>query len=212
MKLSRSKILACVLAGGQSRRMGGGDKPLLTLDGRPMLSHILERLTPQVDHVILNANGDPERFTQFGLPVVPDPVGEYAGPLAGILAGLTYAKAHFPDVTHVVSIAGDTPFFPKKLVKQLAGAVPPDQPVIALASSHEKLHPVFGLWPVDLADDLAAWLERGENGKVLAFVDRYDSIEVAFDKENKYGLDPFFNANRPDDLETARLALAKKNA
>jgi len=212
MKVTQSKILACVLAGGQSRRMGGGDKPLLDLGGQPMLSIILERLSPQVDEIILNANGDPGRFKQFGLPVIPDPVGDFAGPLAGILAGLTYAKTHLPAVTHVVSVAGDTPFFPKKLVKHLTKAVPADQKVIALASSHEKLHPVFGLWPVELVDDLTAWLTSGKSGKVLAFVDQYDSVEVAFDKETKHGLDPFFNANRPDDLETARLALAKKHA
>ncbi|GGB41903.1 molybdenum cofactor guanylyltransferase [Roseibium aquae] len=212
MKVSQSKILACVLAGGQSRRMGGGDKPLLDLGGRPMLSVILDRLTPQVDHVILNANGDPNRFKAFQLPVVPDPVGDFAGPLAGILAGMTYARDALPDVTHVVSVAGDTPFFPENLVKRLAKSVPFDKPVIALASSHDKLHPVFGLWPVQICDDLKSYLEKGESGKVLAFVDRYDSVEVAFDKETEHGLDPFFNANRPDDLERARQVLQKKTA
>lgn len=202
-----SNIMACVLAGGQSRRMGGGDKTLLELGGRPMLEVVLDRLQPQVGDIVLNANGDPERFAGFGLPVVADPVGGYAGPLAGILAGLGYARERHEDISHVVSVAGDTPFFPSDLVTRLCTAVPADKPVIALASSHNKLHPVFGLWPVALADDLRAWLESGQSGKVLAFVDRHDSVEVPFDAETATGLDPFFNANRPDDLDTARRAM-----
>lgn len=200
-------VLACVLAGGQSRRMGGGDKPLIDLAGKPMLAHILDRLSAQARRIVLNANGAPERFNRFGLPVVADPVGEYAGPLAGILAGLTYARTQAPDVQYVVSVAGDTPFFPKSLVSGFLNAVPFGQPVIALASSHDKLHPVFGLWPVALADDLHDWLSNGNSGKVLAFVDRHDSIEVAFGDDDELGLDPFFNANRPEDLETARRAM-----
>ncbi|MTH97538.1 molybdenum cofactor guanylyltransferase MobA [Roseibium sp. RKSG952] len=205
--LAQPNILACILAGGQSRRMGGGDKTLLELGGKPMLSVILERLTPQVDTIVLNANGDPARFRDFGLPVEPDPVGGFAGPLAGILAGMNYARRQRGTITHVISVAADTPFFPKDLVKRLCDAVPQDQTVIALASSHEKLHPVFGLWPVALADDLHHWLASGQNGKVLAFVDGYDSVEVAFDTAAETGLDPFFNANRPEDLATARSAM-----
>lgn len=200
-------ILACILAGGQSRRMGGGDKTLIELGDRPMLARIIERLKPQTENIVLNANGDPNRFGQFGFPVVPDPVGEYAGPLAGILAGLTYARMHMPEVAYIVSVAGDTPFFPKDLVVRLTAAIPRDAPVIALASSHNKLHPVFGLWPVALADHLHEWLSSGQNGKVLAFVDQHDSVEVAFDDATPTGLDPFFNANRPEDLETARQAM-----
>ena len=187
--------------------MGGGDKTLMDLAGQPMLLAILERLEPQVPHIVLNANGDPERFSQYKLPVVADPVGEFAGPLAGILAGLEYARSRYPEATHVVSVAGDTPFFPRKLVKKLTKAVPENEPVIALAASSSKLHPVFGLWPVALRDDLHAWLTGGNSGKVLAFVDRHKNVEVAFDLDPETGLDPFFNANRPDDLEQARNAL-----
>lgn len=210
--LTADKVLGCVLAGGQSRRMGGGDKTLMDLNGRPMLNLILGRLAPQVPTIVLNANGDPGRFSQYDLPVISDPVGDFAGPLAGVLAGLTYARANLPDVTHVVSIAGDTPFFPADLMKRFCAAVPAGKPVIALASSSEKLHPVFGLWPVVLYDDLHGWLATGQSGKVLAFVDRHDSVEVAFGPDPATGLDPFFNANRPDDLQTAQKALSKSSS
>jgi molybdenum cofactor guanylyltransferase len=208
VELRADKVLGCILAGGQSRRMGGGDKGLLDLGGKPMLEIVLDRLTLQVPKVILNANGDPDRFAHLKLPVVSDPVGDYAGPLAGILAGLTYAKDHLPDVTHVLSVAADTPFFPTALVKQFCRAVPADRPVIAMASSSDKLQPVFGLWPVSLQADLYEWLETGQSGKVLAFVDRHDSVEVSFDIDAVSGLDPFFNVNKPDDLETIRNALS----
>ena len=208
--LSVDKVLGCVLAGGQSRRMGGGDKSLLDIGGKSMLDVILARLSTQVPDIVLNANGDPERFAQFGLPVMPDPVGEFAGPLAGILAGLTYADKNLPDASLVISVAGVTPFFPTNLVARLCAAVPADAPVIALASSSSKLHPVFGLWPVRLKDDLHKWLDTGQSGKVLAFVDRHDSVEVAFELDRATGLDPFFNANKPDDLATVRNTLGAR--
>jgi len=209
--LTPDRLLGCVLAGGQSRRMGGGDKSLLDLgDGQTMLDSILARLAPQISDTILNANGDPERFSRFALPVVADPVGDYAGPLAGILAGLTYAENQRPDISHVLSVAGDTPFFPTDLVRKFCAAVPADRPVIALASSSHKLHPVFGLWPVALRADLHEWLDSGQSGKVLAFVDRHDSVEVAFETDPVSGLDPFFNANRPEDLTTVQDALSQR--
>jgi molybdopterin-guanine dinucleotide biosynthesis protein A len=207
--LAQDKLLGCVLAGGQSRRMGGGDKPLMDLGGKTMLDLILTRLRPQISDIVLNANGDAERFSRFDLPVVADPVGDYAGPLAGILAGLQFARDHRPDVSHVISVAGDTPFFPTDLVRRFCASVPTDVPVIALASSSDKLQPVFGLWPVELQSDLHAWLKSGQSGKVLAFVDRHDSVEVAFDTDPATGLDPFFNANRPEDLSTVRSTLSQ---
>ena len=211
-RLAPDHILACVLAGGQSRRMGGGDKTLLEIGESSMLDLILSRLNAQTSNIVLNANGDPERFASYGLPVIADTVEGFAGPLAGILAGLNHARVHAPDITHVVSIAGDTPFFPTDLIRRLASAVPAQRPVIALATSHERLHPVFGLWPVALADDLAQWLAEGNSGKVLAWVDRHDSVEVPFADDAATGLDPFFNANRPEDLDIAREALLKATA
>ncbi len=207
--LANDRVLGCVLAGGQSRRMGGGDKSLMDLGGKTMLDMILTRLKHQLPDIILNANGDPGRFQAFGLPVVADPVGQYAGPLAGILAGLTFAAETRPNVSHVVSVAGDTPFFPETLVARLCASVPADRPVISLASSADKLHPVFGLWPVALRRDLRKWLETGKSGKVLAFVDRHDSVEVSFDIDPQTGLDPFFNANKPEDLTRVREVLSQ---
>jgi molybdopterin-guanine dinucleotide biosynthesis protein A len=207
--LTPDTLLGCVLAGGQSRRMGGGDKSLADVGGKSMLDLILARLASQIPNIILNANGDPARFERFALPVIADPIGDHAGPLAGVLAGLSHAQDHRPGVTHVVSIAGDTPFFPTDLVARFCAAVPADKPVIALASSSDRLHPVFGLWPVALRADLQTWLETGKSGKVLAFVDRHDSVEVTFGADPASGLDPFFNANRPDDLTTVRDALSQ---
>jgi len=175
--------------------MGGGDKSLLDLGGKTMLDVILARLAPQITDTILNANGDPDRFARFRLPVVADPVGDYAGPLAGILAGLTYAERQRPEVSHVVSVAGDTPFFPTDLVAKFCAAVPSDKPVIALASSSHKLHPVFGIWPVALRPDLHDWLDSCQSGKVMASFDRQDRVDGAFDTDSVSVLDSFFNAN-----------------
>jgi molybdopterin-guanine dinucleotide biosynthesis protein A len=205
-RISKDCVLGCVLAGGQSRRMGGGDKTLIDLNGKSMLEIILNRLTPQVSQIVLNANGDPERFAQFQFPVEPDPIGGFAGPLAGVLAGLGHARRNLPHVSHVVSVAGDTPFYPANLVDRFLAAVPGGQAGDRTRQSSDKLHPVFGLWPVALYNDLHDWLSTGQSGKVLAFVDRHDSIEVGFELDQATGLDPFFNANRPDDLETARNA------
>jgi molybdopterin-guanine dinucleotide biosynthesis protein A len=198
-------IAAVILAGGLGRRMGGGDKPLVTVGGKTMLAHVVARLAPQVARVVVNANGDPARFAAYSLPVVPDPIGGFPGPLAGVLAGMRWTAANLPEARFVVSAAGDTPFFPTDLVARLAGPLP-DERTIALAASAEGVHPVFGLWPVALADDLEAFLRRGESGKILAFVDRYDRIDVRFDAialPNGGGADPFFNVNTPGDAGRA---------
>ncbi|MEM7693843.1 MAG: molybdenum cofactor guanylyltransferase MobA [Pseudomonadota bacterium] len=188
-----------ILAGGLARRMGGGDKCLVPLGHAPMLTHIIARLRPQVDALALNANGDPTRFAAFNLPVLPDPLPDNPGPLAGILAGLTFAQAQ--GASHVVSVAGDTPFFPADLVARLSAASAP----IALAATREdgtvRRHPTFGLWPVSAADDLLAALHDGVR-KVVVFADAVGAETVVFDDD-----DPFFNVNRPEDLEAAEARL-----
>lgn len=213
MTTPAEKIVGCVLAGGLARRMGGGDKTLKVLAGRPMLAHVIERLTPQVRSIMLNANGDPVRFSAFGLPVEADPVEGFAGPLAGVLAGLEWARANEPAAEFVVSVAGDTPFFPKDLVARLLSASlsPHD---IVLARSDEGMHPVFGLWPVSLADDLKDFLEKGETRKVLAFVDRHPNRSAGFDatRTGSATFDPFFNINTPEELETAEALYQGKAA
>lgn len=198
-------VLGVLLAGGLSRRMGGGDKCLLSLGDQTMLDAVLTRLRPQVDHLIINANGDPERFSAFRLPVVADPIEGFVGPLAGVLAGMRYAASHHPDVRHVVSAATDTPFLPGDLVARLiAGADAAGTP-IALAASDGQEHPVFGLWPVALADDLERALAGGLR-KVLHWTDAHGWVAVPFEPIMVAGqpVDPFFNANHPEDLAKAR--------
>ncbi len=194
------RILGVILAGGLARRMGGGDKPLRLLGGRPMLSHVVERFAPQVDALVINANGDPARFSEYGLPIVPDPVGDNPGPLAGLLAGLLHARAIDPQMTHVATAAGDTPFLPHDLVAKLSTAlVGTSSPTIAIPRSSSGTHQVFGLFPVEITDELALGLHDGSARKVMAWVERHPNVIVDFGDD--HDIDPFFNANSPDDLK-----------
>lgn len=197
-------IIGLLLAGGQARRMGGGDKCLLALRERPLLAHIIDRLAPQVSDLVINANGDPDRFEAFGLPVVRDPVEGFAGPLAGVLAGMLWARANRPDANWVVTAATDTPFFPSDLVARLLAAVGDTYPAIALSSSDGRQHPVFGLWPTALAGDLDDALRHGTR-KVLDWTAKHSTAIVDFPMISAAGetVDPFFNTNRPEDLEKA---------
>jgi molybdenum cofactor guanylyltransferase len=200
----RTDIAGVVLAGGQSTRMGGGDKCLRDLGGRPILAHILERARPQVARLVLNANGDPARFVPFGLPVVADTVEGYAGPLAGVLAGLDWAAANAPAATWVASFASDAPFFPTDLVARLQAAVAGDKADLACAASGGQAHPVFGLWRVDLREALRDAMVHEKIYKVDRWTARYRLATVEYPAVPD---DPFFNANRPDDLEAARRQL-----
>ncbi|WMS41017.1 molybdenum cofactor guanylyltransferase MobA [Acuticoccus sp. MNP-M23] len=194
---------AIILAGGLARRMGGGDKALLPLNGRPLLAHVIAQLAPQAGAIAINANGDPARFAAFGLPVLADPVADYPGPLAGILAGLRWAAAAgAPDV---VSVAADTPFFPADLVVRLRAAAADACAPIALAATPDPArgvarHPTFGLWSTALADDLAEALAGGTR-KIVAWTDRHGAATALFDAPG----DPFFNLNTPDDLARAQM-------
>ena len=197
-------IAGIVLAGGLSRRMGGGDKCLRPLAGRPILAHILERARGQVAALALNANGDAARFAAFGLPVVADSVPDFAGPLAGILAGLDWAAADVPQATHVASFAGDAPFLPRDLVARLAGALAEQGAELACAASAGQAHPVFGLWPMALRAELRRAVTTEGFRKVDQWTARYRLATVDFPA---MPVDPFFNANRPEDLAVAeRLA------
>lgn len=202
---STSPIAGVILAGGRATRMGGGDKSLRQIAGRPMLSYVIDRLRPQVDGLVLNANGDPARFAEFGLPVVPDAVENYAGPLAGVLAGMRWAEQELPEAHFIVSVAGDTPFFPSDLVECLARCVADEDEMIAMAASFDGVHPVFGLWPVRLADELETFLAEGKTGKILAFADRHTRINVPFEHLtiDDDEVDPFFNINTPEEAERA---------
>jgi molybdopterin-guanine dinucleotide biosynthesis protein A len=195
-----AKIIGVLLAGGLARRMGGGDKPLRLLEGKPLLDHVVARLRPQVSGLVLNANGDPARFASYGLPVVGDSVPDYPGPLAGVLAGLDWAAEHHPDCPTIVSVATDAPFLPTDLVARLADAMAGEGADLACAASGGQAHPVIGLWPVRLRDDLRRALVEEGMRKVDVWTARYKLAVVPFDDRP---IDPFFNANRPDDLEEA---------
>ncbi len=199
-------IIGVLLAGGLSRRMGGGDKTLRPLGGRPMLAHIAARARPQVSTVILNANGNPARFAEFGLPVVADTVDGFAGPLAGVLAGMEWAAAHRPEAPWLASFATDAPFFPRDLVARLGDAIRRDGADMACARSAGRDHPVFALWPVRLREALrSAMVDEGLR-KVDAWTARY-RLAVADFATTPH--DPFFNANAPDDMAEAERMLPR---
>ncbi len=196
--------LGVILAGGQARRMGGGDKGLLMLGGKPILAHVIDRLSPQVAGLAINANGDPARFDAFGLPVLPDSIAEYPGPLAGVLAGLDWAADE--GATHIVTAAADTPFFPADLVPHLMLAAETEGKPIALARTENGRHPTFGLWPVNLRDDLRRALQGGVR-KVVQWTDSHGTAMADFPT---HGFDPFFNVNTPDDLAEAQRLMERK--
>jgi molybdopterin-guanine dinucleotide biosynthesis protein A len=202
-------VVGVLLAGGLSRRMGGGDKGLRLLAGKPLLHHVAERLASQAKPIILNANGDPSRFSAFELPVVPDVSEGFAGPLAGVLAGLLWADRHAPHAPYIVTAACDTPFFPFELVQSFLHAAGGDKRAIVLAASNGQIHPVFGLWPVALAKDLLAALQAGTR-KVLDFTQRHQTYIAAFPQIEigAVKIDPFFNANTPSELAEAQRLLA----
>lgn len=204
----REKIFGVLLAGGLSRRMGGGDKPLLEIDGRPIIAHAIARLAPQCDGLVINANGDPARFGAFGLPVVADTIEGFAGPLAGVLAGMDYAAAHWPDATDIVSAPADTPFLPENLIESLRKARQEAGAQIAVAESGDRVHHAVALWPVALREELRRALVEEGVRKVSAFIARFANVNVAW-PELPY--DPFFNVNRPEEVETAR-AIAQGRA
>ena len=196
--------LGAILAGGLARRMGGGDKPMRTIAGRPILDHVVERIAPQCDGLVLNANGDPARFAAWDLPVVADTVEDNPGPLAGILAALDWAAEHRPDVEWVASAPGDCPFLPRDLVSRLHQARVAAGVPLAVATSGDQAHPVVGLWEVGLRQDLRqALVEEG-----LRRVDRWTARHgVAAVSWPTLPVDPFFNANTVEDLaEAERLA------
>jgi len=195
-----------LLAGGLARRMGGGDKPLRLIAGRPLLDRVIERLRPQVAGLVLNANGDPARFASYGLPVVADSIPDYAGPLAGVLAGLDWTAANRPDCAMVVSVATDAPFIPIDLVARMAKAIEAEEADLACAASGGQAHPVIGLWPVRLREDLRRALVEEGLRKVDVWTARYRLAVVPFSDRP---IDPFFNANRPEDLERAAALLAE---
>jgi molybdopterin-guanine dinucleotide biosynthesis protein A len=195
--------IGVILAGGLARRMGGGDKPLVEIAGRPILRHVVDRLKPQCARLAINANGDPARFTAFGLPVICDSVEGFAGPLAGVLAGMDFGAAK--GAAHVLSAPGDTPFLPADLLSRLQAARTRTGATIAVAASNGRTHHAVALWPLALREDVRRALVAEDERRVSAFIGRYASVIVDWPIEP---YDPFFNVNRPEDLARAD-AIAK---
>ena len=204
--MTASPTLGLVLAGGLARRMGGGDKARIKIGGASILQRVLARLAPQCGRVIINANGDATRFADTGLPVVADSVPDFAGPLAGILAGLDWAAQNAPAIEWLVSVPGDCPFLPKDLVTRLHQARVTSNVPLACARSGEWRHPVVGLWPVGLREDLRRAL-AGENlHKIELWTARHG---IAIAEWPAAPFDPFFNVNTPEDAARAETIAAK---
>ena len=208
--MNPSKPLGVILAGGLASRMGGGDKGLLQIGGQSLLSRVRDRLAPQVSGLALNANGDGARFADLDLPVVSDSIEGFAGPLAGVLAGLDWAAEQGAEA--IVTAAADTPFFPTNLVARLVAATEGQEHPLVLATtprtgeelksggrSKVNRHPTFGLWPVALRDDLRRALQDGQR-KVVLWTDQHGGREALFEATP---FDPFFNVNTPADLRRA---------
>jgi molybdopterin-guanine dinucleotide biosynthesis protein A len=198
--MNTPNTLGLILAGGLASRMGGGDKAMIAIGGTSILDRVLERLRPACSAIVLNANGDPARFASYGLPVVADSVPDYAGPLAGILAGLDWAAEHAPDVPYVASVPGDCPFIPRDLVARLHAARMSAGTPLACARSGDWRHPVVGLWPVALREDLRRALVTDGLRKIEVWTARH-GVGIADWPADP--VDPFFNVNTPEDAAEA---------
>ena len=202
-----TETFGLVLAGGLARRMGGGDKALIRIGNETILARSLARLGPQVSGIVLNANGDPARFASFGLPVVADSVPDFAGPLAGILAGLDWVAANRPDIAWVASVPGDCPFLPRDLVAKLHAARIEGGKALACAHSGDWRHPVVGLWQVALREDLRHAITVEDLRKIEVWTARHGIALADWPTEP---VDPFFNVNTPEDVARATKLAAEQ--
>ncbi|MBE9551885.1 MAG: molybdenum cofactor guanylyltransferase MobA [Proteobacteria bacterium] len=200
------EVVAVLLAGGLSRRMGGQDKMLRDLGGKSILSRVVARIKSQADRLLLNANGDAERFADFSLPVAADVIEGHPGPLAGVLTGMEWARVNAPDCPWVVTVPTDAPFLPCDLVQRLVAAVEAEGADMACASSGGRHHPVCGLWPVRLAGELRRAMLEEDIRKVDIWTARYRLAVADWPTDS---VDPFFNANRPEDLAEAERILGE---
>lgn len=201
--VTSQRVVGVILAGGLSRRMGGGDKCLRLLGGRAILTHVIARARGQVGRLVLNANGDPKRFADFHLPVAADSIADYAGPLAGVLTGMDWARENAPDCPYVASFAADAPFLPRDLVRRMLEAVAHGKADLVCARSGGQDFPVVGLWPVGLAEELRGALNGGLR-KVDVWTARHRLARIEYPARP---VDPFFNANTPEDLAEAERLL-----
>ncbi|HWK39919.1 MAG TPA: molybdenum cofactor guanylyltransferase MobA [Hyphomicrobium sp.] len=205
-------VTGVLLAGGRSSRMGGREKALLSLGGRPMLQHVADRFGPQVARTVINANGDPARFADFALPVVADSIEGQPGPLAGLLTGIAWARRETPAARFIATVPADCPFLPRDLVARLMAALLEADSPCAIAATAGQRHPVAGLWRMELADAAADAL--AQNMRALhRFADAQGCAVAAFSPVRIDGaeVDPFFNVNTPGDLERAEALLGKED-
>ncbi|NIX76206.1 molybdenum cofactor guanylyltransferase MobA [Microvirga terricola] len=193
--------LGVILAGGRATRMGGIDKPLLTLGGCTLIARIVERLSPQCEGLIISANGDANRFRDLGLPIIQDDVPDYAGPLAGVLAALDWAAIHRPSIEWLVSVTGDAPFVPQDLVTRLHRVRDAEQAPLACAASSDRSHHAIGLWPVNLRHDLHQAVTVDHLRRVEDWTRRHRVARAVWPTTP---FDPFFNINTPEDLVSAK--------
>jgi molybdopterin-guanine dinucleotide biosynthesis protein A len=206
-------VTGVVIAGGRSLRMDHREKALLDLSGVPMIERVIDRLRPQVGRMVINANSDPKRFPQFGLPIFADTIEGHEGPLAGLLAGLQWARAETPEARFIASVAADTPFIPDDLVARLLAALKDAGASSAIASSGGEWTPVVGVWSVALSDTLAEALRQGVRAAHrFAMEQRSVVVDFPFVQIGGEPIDPFFNVNTPEDLEKARALLAAESA
>jgi molybdopterin-guanine dinucleotide biosynthesis protein A len=196
-----------ILAGGRARRMGGTDKAFLKLGGQTLIERAIARATPQVDELIINANGDLSRFVEFGLPVIEDRVGGFLGPLAGILSGLDWVRANRPKARWLASFACDCPFFPMDMVAELIAAAKSADASVAVAESGGRQHPVFAVWSTAIDATSQSVLKVEGSRKMDDFVARFPNTRANFPSG---ATDPFFNINTPGDLKRAEALLAKR--
>lgn len=203
MMRNTPKTVGALLAGGLARRMGGGDKTLVRIGGQTILDRVIAILRPQCEDLILNANGDPERFAMTGLPVVADSIPDFAGPLAGVLAALDWTAGHRPDVEWVATAAADTPFLPADFVTRLHAARIEAETPLAQAETNGRTHPVNALWNVSLREDLRRALDSGQR-KIDAWTARHGVASAVWSGRP---VDPFFNVNTPEDASEAERLL-----
>ena len=192
-------VVGVILAGGQSRRMGAGDKAWKKLAGRFLIEHVVARAAPQVDLLAINTAQPSSVYDPLNIPVIPDCLPGQLGPLVGVLSGLEWARTQTPYCRWMASFAVDTPFFPHDLVACLLKTLRQEDADIACAISGQRHHPVFSLWPVALADDLKTCLKQGIR-KIEDWTNRH---HVAWHRFEDQPMDPFFNINRPEELATA---------
>ena len=205
---SGSGIVGLILAGGKSRRMGSqGPKCLTDLDGKTLLRRVIDRANSQCSALVINANESRDLMEGYGLPIISDTVDGFAGPLAGVLAGMEWARKNREDCTHLVSFPCDSPFFPRNLVDELKSTLNSSKKALACAACKGQSHPVFGIWSLKLEDQLREALTTRGVRKVDEWTGEIGIVEKAFRAPG--GIDPFFNINTPEDLAVAERMVKK---